>query len=421
MDSGNWVQIPSSAGTVTARNQPNRKPRAGKTMEKPHPLTVWGANPKEADKLNRLTPEDRFKQLQENFTTYELHVGRNKPVSITYPYWFSRDERIFTDPEQTRELELDPKERDGLYKTGLTEAFRLAQAHPQHLVFLYSPPGPASFKYPPDPEYKKPYDIGQLYLMYYDGKKINNLAVSVNGAGEKWLGEIFTPDFIKAQKETQSTLDYIRNFITTPQLTGWTMDDFLEHPWQDPSLTIFTSRNLGHEEKYQLTDILQQVRDSLLRRLKTMTDVESIAREIAFNGGSYISESRLLQGYQTIIANIMNKEGVNQITLGGGCGGGIIRSNNIFNNDPVQRLLSPVNLSSSYRKQFQQTDFLNQSEDYKNDPNLCQKGCVNEPHFDCPGTFYDDKKKQHTKCELPIIVGNHITKCPKCGVEATCT
>jgi hypothetical protein len=50
------------------------------------------------------------------------------------------------------------------------------------------------------------------------------------------------------------------------------------------------------------------------------------------------------------------------------------------------------------------------------DSGLCKCGNPSNPHFHCPGK--DEKKNE--PCNHPIIVGAGTTKCPSCGLEATC-
>ena len=115
------------------------------------------------------------KYVEANLISYELHVIKNHVVSLPYHYWFDKNNQvIFTDEEKKSPLEIDSRERNGLYKEGIISAAETASQNSNRLVFLYSPPGPASFEANPPKDYIKPYDIGQLYLMWHDKEKINN-------------------------------------------------------------------------------------------------------------------------------------------------------------------------------------------------------------------------------------------------------
>jgi len=153
-------------------------------QENQHSLTQYGYNLQEARRLSKLSTVDQIVFLTKELESYELHVVRNHVVSLPYSYWLAENGRIFSNQAQSIELELDRDERGGYYQIGISEALRLAKNNPGQLVYNYSPPGPASFDPIPDPKYAKPYNIGQLYLMYSDGEKVNNISVSVSPEGE---------------------------------------------------------------------------------------------------------------------------------------------------------------------------------------------------------------------------------------------
>ncbi len=335
-----------------------------------HSLTRLGIDPSaEAKYLNSLNSPDRLSYLAKQLETHELHVVRNHVVSLPYNYWFSEG-RIFTNEKKTTELDLDEKERGGLYKFGLKEAFTMAQNNPNQLVYQYSPPGPASFKLPPDPEYAKPYDIGQLYLMYFDGEKIKNISISINGDGEKWVAEIFGNKYFQMLNH-ESDIEKIKDFITTPILSQQTIDDFLNHNWQNPNRVVFTSNSLEKETKYITDDVLREIRNSLSGQLRGKINTELIAAR-ALNGDKKVTKEDIERSYLLMIGQVMNTEGVSKTKFGGGCGGDVVRAADLFDQNPVAKLEALPNLSSGYRKLLGKKDSDENTWGYDFDSNGCR-------------------------------------------------
>jgi len=79
-----------------------------------------------------------------------------------------------------------------------------------------------------------------------------------------------------------------------------------------------------------------------------------IAERIVLNGGRRIKEEDLKWAYHTIIGQVMRETGKNEIALGGGCGGSVVRSSDLFGSEsPIEKAMEVPNLSSSYRRQIQ--------------------------------------------------------------------
>lgn len=366
-------------------------PRAGKLMsvarqENQHSLTQYGYNLQEADSLAKLSTKDQIASLTREFESYELHVVRNHVVSLPYSYWLAADGKIFSNREQSIELELDKDERGGYYQTGISEALRLAKNNPNQLVFHYSPPGPASFDPVPDPKYAKPYNIGQLYLMYSDGDKVNNISISVSPEGELWLAEIFGEDYLKRIGNSSDQMEIIKNFITHPFLSSLSIDDFLNKQWQKPNQLVFKTDNLGAEKTYTVNDVLEEINNSLTGKLKPKINAELIAERIVLNGGRRIKEEDLRWAYHAVIGEVMRETGRNEIALGGGCGGSVVKSSDLLGYEsPVEKMMEVPNLSSNYRRKIQ--------------------GESSKDTFNCPS------------CNKPIPKGKGITTCPHCGIS----
>lgn len=350
-------------------------------------LKKFGFDPQiEADRLNLIPPSERKNYFKNELASHEIHVIRNHAVSLPFNYWLSDEEKIFTNKEYTIELELAGEERGGYYRIGIPKALKLAKDNPNKLVYYYSPIGPASFDDPPHPDYEEPYNDGQLNLIYSDGEKIKNINVPLDKQGEQqWLGEIFDKDDLSYINDGQDEKERIVRFITSPVLSTLTIDDFLNHNWQNPELVIFHSNSLDKERFFTINDVMFELRNSLIGKLKAKINVELIAQQAIQNGGSHVRPEDITKAYFTLMKLVMKQEGVRQLVLGGNCGGSTVNSDMIGLDNPVDELLKKSNLSSSYRRQTQTKE--------------------NGESFSCPS------------CEKPIPKGKGITVCPHCGIS----
>jgi len=313
-----------------------------------------------------------------NLESYELHVIRNHVVSLPCYYRLSETGNII-DAKTKKELVLDQRERGGWYETGIKNTLNIAKNNPGNLVFLYSPSGLASFEEEPPEDYAKPYNIGQLYLLWYDGDKFINFGISINGEGEEWLKEIFALEMID-YNNTLTEKERITNYITTPVRSCWTIDDFLNRSWQF-NKTVFSSKSFQGIKHFDLYETLSELRNSLMGKLRATIDGEVLARKLALEGGS--TES----GYKSLIYDTMQRNRVSSIPLGGGCGGQSISEKDLFNN-------SLSNLSSDYRRIIQRSG--------KNEQMITELECT------CPF------------CKKKVIaeIKNNIIICPECKKTA---
>lgn len=354
--------------------------------------------------------EAAINYLEKQLKTQLLHVSRNIAVSLPYSYWLGSKDQIFTDPERAIPLQVDRRERNGLYNEGLLKAMKNAQAHPQALQFLYSPPGSVNFNGDLNSPYQHPYDIGQLYLIWSDGKKIDNIAISINQQGEEWVEEIFGKNYFQELRLQKDEVDKIKYLITNPVATDLTLDDFMRRFWQKSDKLIFYSNNSAGEKYYYLADIMKEMQAAFTNQLGNDFDARAVAEYYIHSGGV---RGQLDQAYLDVYRNEMKKTGADRINLGGGCGGIVVNKVDLF---------SPSfnSLSSEYRQIVQSGLNAMSVEDAKKDPNLCRCG-NQEPHFHCPGKIQDEKSDHEQSCNCAIVVGAGVTSCPKCGLQATCS
>lgn len=334
------------------------------------------------------------KYIEANLRSYELHVIKNHVVSLPYHYWFDKNNKvIFTDKEKKNPLKIDSRERNGLYKEGIISAVEVASQNPSRLVFLYSPPGPASFEANPPKEYAKPYNIGQLYLMWNDKEKINNIAVSMKDFGENWLKEIFSQEYLDFVNDIQDVREKTAFYITAPYLSSWTIDDFLKNDWKYLGI-VFKSDNLDGKKEFKVADVINEVKKSFKGELKTEFNHEALAK--MFVDG--LSTEKI---YKTMISQLMQTRGLAKMALGGGCGGEVVKMNDLLPHIDLsilfaQTLFKTPNLSSKYRSENQKNI------DSNNDTYPC-------PH--CAKPIPYEKNLQDK--------ANWRTVCPSCGGSLT--
>jgi len=278
-------------------------------------LRQFGVTTAESARLNTLSSEQGKQELRQQLEAYTNEVLENQPVSLPYSYWFGKDQALYTD-QSCQDLyqatsQFDPKERGGKYLIGFDQLTKDLRRNPGKVVLWYSPIGPASFDNDPDNPYTQiNYDYGQLYVNFYDGKKVNALAVKI---GNEEVVKLFFPEsyFFTGQADPQSI---VSQFATRPFLTGLDIDDFLSHcPNND-----FVYRG-NHNEKYYLQDILLKIRDAFAGRKKT--PVNTFDRTIDELYQYQITEERLLRAYLQAIYAYQQKTHQPSMSLSGSCGG----------------------------------------------------------------------------------------------------
>lgn len=184
-------------------------------------LAKKGFNPEEAHLLNAMTDNEKKRDyLSKNLETTINHVFEDSVVSFTNYYQLNKQNEVVSYPDGTI-LNIDPDERGGLNKFGIESAVAGALDNPNQLVLLYSPPGPVVFDDNPNNKFReiKPYTDGQLYMMYSDGEKVNNVAVSISDTGESWVSQLMP--YVYQQALSQPTdIERVAYFIQNPVLTG---------------------------------------------------------------------------------------------------------------------------------------------------------------------------------------------------------
>ena len=364
-------------------------------------LAQKGYNPNEFKDLMKNSEEIRKKRLGANLETMITHVFEDSVVSRTN-YYQMKGEEVVSFPDGTP-LSIDPDERGGKYKIGIESAVWGALTNPNEVVLLYSPPGVVVFDDNPNNKFKniKPYTQGQVYIMYSDGDKVHNVAVSTSGKDETFVAQIM-PEVYKIAQSKKNEVEKISYFVTTPSLTGASIDTFLENVGKLDDSIIFTNKDGIEYSVHQTLSLLQQ---SLANLLPHSHIVEDILKNIDVH---QITEDDIHHIYGNLAQRYMKEKGIQSMLLGGSCGG--IKTD--F--DPLSDNLN--NLSASYRLITQGLNELNIIKDPKKDPNLCRCSAASGRHFHCPGKRQDTKEP----CLHAIEVGHGISTCPVCGTGKTC-
>lgn len=288
-------------------------------------LAKKGFNPEEAYLLNKL--EDRKKKeqyLSKNLETTINHVFEDSAVSFTNFYQLKNNE-VVSYPDGTV-LNIDPDERGGLNKFGIQSAVAGALENPNQVVLLYSPPGPVVFDDNPNNKFReiKPYTDGQLYMMFSDGEKVNNVAVSVSQSGESWISQIM-PTVYKQALARLTDIERVSYFIQNPFLTGLSIDDFLNRRWINNNETIYKNKD---GRQFSLSETLGLIRQSIAGLLPKSSIVADIMHSINFDN---FTEHDIDRIYGALAQQYMRDKGLDTLTLGGSCGGDVVKRD-IFSN-----------------------------------------------------------------------------------------
>lgn len=302
-----------------------RDPEQGKIMLPSHCLERFGFNPQaEAVRLQKLSPEERVDEFIRQRESHLNHVAADFAVSNPYNYWLSKDGNLYSSPTE-KEIynvtnQVDKRERNGIFYDGILEAAHLAQKNPQTLIILYSPTGKKLFDSTPIYDIKqeelkflkKPYDIGQLYFLYFGGNKIRNVAVSVNSNSNPWLLEL-APEFKEFEKESDEETRIV-NYLKHPINLG-NIDVFFNKSHSNNHLVF---KNVNQREFY-LDEVLQEMRFVLSGKKKIVIDpgdktIQALQRY-------EINAEIITQGYLYAVHEYMRKKNQTTITFGGGCSG----------------------------------------------------------------------------------------------------
>lgn len=367
----------------------------------------------EVKSLQLLSPEERIVRFNQQRESYVNHLLEDQAVSILYKYWPGNNGDIFISSAKNERdniiHQIDFNERNGLFYEGILQTTKKAIHNPQNLFALYSSTGKKLFDSTPIesvPEEKskwmsKPYDIGQLYLLYFDGDKINNVAISVNDDTNPWLLEMAKEfgDFNKVKDEETR----ITKFLTTPIPLG-DVDTFLEKTLVN-NYHIF--KNV-HNEDFFLDQVIDDIRRAFSgkNKLKDQTHEDQTTQGLQ---QSKITADIITQGYLSTVYNFMKERGLSKTKFGAGCpGDGAEMSvvEQILGYDVMKSITAGQNMftksvssfSSAYRNISQR----------KNNENSDEYGSLK---FQCPVCSGEHVRPRHELLEKCPAKGKEIPKC----------
>lgn len=367
----------------------------------------------EAKSLQLLSPQERIIRFNQQRESYVNHLLEDQAVSILYKYWPDEKGNIYISSGKKEEdnviYQIDFNERNGLFYDGIFDSVDKAIKNPQSLVALYSPTGKKLFDNTPVESVPKektkwlnePYNIGQLYFLYFDGKKINNIAVSVNDDNNPWLLEM-TKEFGEINQEKNEE-KRISLFLTTPMKLG-NIDQFFERFWAD-NYHIF--KNV-HGEDFYLNKIIEDMKEAFIDKKKIKNPVYYDQTTEALHN-SEITAEIITQGYLSTTYSFMKERGLSKTRFGGGCpgdGAEISEMEKILGYDIMRSITTETNmftksvssLSSSYRNLRQ----------HKNDESFDEYGSLK---FQCPVCNGEHIRPRHKLLEKCPVKGKEIPKC----------
>ena len=278
-------------------------------------LATRGYNTEEANRLGEIPdPAKKKNYLRTNLETAVNHLYQDSVVSFTNYYQLRKGE-IVTYPDGVP-LHLDQEERGNLYRIGLTSAVAWAIENPHKIVTYYSPPGPIVFDDNPANKYRAvdPYTIGQLYFMYFDGSKVNNVAVGISKEGEDWIRELMPKDYNNAMSMPDE-ISRIKYFITHPVLHDYDADLFFSSQRGGGNRVIYRNKD---GTLFSLNQTLHLMRQSLANRLPHSEIVGAVMSGLDINT---VTPHDIANVYTRAMTLYMRKNNLTRMTLGGSCGG----------------------------------------------------------------------------------------------------
>ena len=322
-------------------------------------LKQYGFDPRaEAVRLNLLSLRERQKTLKENLTSYTKEVVGDEPVSLLYYYWFDESGRLFTNssltPVYCLDIQLDDKERNGLPKIGTYQAANMAYTNPGCLIGWYSPKGPAEFGNIRSDFGVINYDYGQLYLLRFDGEKIESLAVKIEDEKPGGFLEGVTQAVFKKAQAAKSKEEAIATFMLNPVMIG-TLENLERKEWPNIGEIIYQS-SIGRQ--YSLAEILKEVKANFNHQKKYCSDVYPDQTIFALEA-RLVTEDMIMAAYMQVIYRHMEEKGMTSMSLSGSCGGSVISLEDVNNllginsitQNPFEQLDS--HFSSAWREMTQ--------------------------------------------------------------------
>jgi hypothetical protein len=283
--------------------------------------------------LRQLSSQEQLREHRKNLESYAVEVLADLPVSIQYHYWPGENGRLYTDSSRQEKYwighQIDKRERGGVYFQGTETVANMSLDNPGKVVLWYSPIGPASFDHDPHNPYSViKYDYGQLYIQYFDGEKINAVALKVSD--EKLLKKIFPQ--LEEALDIQDEKERITRSVLNPLVLSQTIDDFFaRNDWGDEKIY----------KKYSMNEIMKEAREIFGGRQFTPIPTADIVSRNSINFQQ--TSQQILQDYALVIGRFLEASGKTTQSLSGSCGGSTISKGDISELLGMKRIAEAMN------------------------------------------------------------------------------
>jgi len=316
-----------------------------------NPLKQFGIT-LDPNALRQLTPQEQLQEHKKNLESYTLEVLADRPVSSLYNYWLDNSHKLYTDlslqEKYLLDYQLDKRERNGIYFKGINTVGWLTVGYPGKVILWYSPKGPASFDHDPTNPYSAiNYDYGQLYIQYYDGEKINAVALKVSD--EKLLADQFP--VLARTLGIEDERDRIAQCVLKPKVLPFSIDEFFDQEWGEGRIY----------KDYQIGEVMNEAREVFAGKQFKVILVDDIVERrkedlsklpFSVNALFYEQTSRqVLHDYLLTINRYFEVTGKTTLNLSGSCGGSTISEGDINGllgiKDFIEEM-SPMKVMSGY-------------------------------------------------------------------------
>lgn len=351
-------------------------------------------DPNEAVRLKQLDVDHMREEFARNLEGFKGEVLDDIPVSHKYHYYFDGQGNVFSHsdrlPIHRFENQFDPRERDGMPEQGFRKATQLLRGNPDTTVLWYSPPGAATLDADPSNPYANvTFIYGQLYVMNYDGEKINGVAVKVDRDGEAAIKQLM-PDVFHEAERSSTDYDRLSWFLQNPAMLAGDIGAITHHAWSDG--VIYSGKeNSVARKNFTVSQLMIDLRQRFDGAPNPQNEFDELVNNL--RPEQLTDRAELAKVYLRLIMNHSTMQQDGKISLKGACGGSTVTSSDI------EALLGRTQiepLTSSYR-------FLTQSDWAGALMKGLPSATTESQHFTCPNCNH--------QADGPV--GN---QCPSCSI-----
>lgn len=375
------------------------------------------------------------REIAANLEAYGREFLRDEPVSLPHPYFHIHDELYSQQIDHALfniKNQIDARERDGLTYKGFQNFEHMINASPSNdEVFLwYSPAGKGGNTPPFD---KLFFDSGRLYVAFKgEGNKSTHFDIKTDESRfpvVEFLDHVnqYNGQYRPTGQDSDQQAKY--HYLEHPTMTGANsseffsiVNDFLStRPSQGDEVAYVSRRESANPRPHTLKNLFQEVQ---VQFMKTMTQDFVKTYERSLQTDDQFTPTRqedIRDLYYRKIAAYMRETGTDTVTLYGCSTTSTVSKNKLFRqladtflqHNSVESFMSAYSTEARILTSAQTFESILEGPDYMNDPDLCQCGSGDGPHFHCPG-------KEGGSCGHAIMVGRGTSNCPSCGAGKVC-